>query len=989
MVAPREELIQTLNTNHLRFTAEEYTWRMNREILPLLSLQRAAFNRELRERTHDRVTVGPKGSGADFECQEGGINADATIQAALNAAAAVTSHNRATVVLPGFYSFDNPVDVPSGAFFVGSGRGRTIIGKSSRFNSERSYLIGATGGFSTAPMYLSAPTNHGENWIRLEVGSPFNSLPFDDYVLIYSDELWNESTGNSRVRGEMVKLIKYGWPTKGIGGSITAYDGSQLVTFDSGVAGTFTDAVGRAIELSGAANDNYNGVYTITTVGNSGRTCQLYNKKSGLTGTDSNNGAISWDGHGFAIYSMLRDQYGIGNGADARVQIVDWQQDITVAGFEFFQEDPPGTRQGDPAMVGFHWCKNIRVHDIHVRNNDGPGVIIQGCVNVEVDRCDIRDLHDYSTQQQYGYGFLIGGASENVSGTTISVDRSRHGVDSGLWRVPGFDYSGNRTPGGVGIPRGVNITHCTASHSTDAAFSTHAEAENWTFVGCVASNNDNFGYFMRGKGSRILACTAEWCSGGIALGHAASSTPSFIGAGSSVIACNIRHIKNIQSAAADLEGTGTGGGQGFGMGISLSRADHMTVKSNVVEFCDRAGIRLRKRSYHCSLTDNDIWDCNLNNNGGPTGAGIVLDDPLGGTISITGYSGTTVTAVLSDRLFEADLGSRIEVTNCSTGGNNGIFEILTISSNGRTITYDNPLGAATDSGDFEQEGSSYNLIEGNRVGNRPFVPGVAFPLTGERDVEGHIKYGIRVGGKLGGLSPQWDNIVVNNLLLNCETAPILDRGTRTYKSNNRNAEGIDIKVTAGPPTDADFMDTPPDNTIAIDSTGRDLYARLGGSWTTVSNLVKQSEEHIIPFPHWQECVPAAGTTGSYQNCDASSGTQRFPNLYFDLSKYPADLVTGKTRNIYLDIVTTVSATAPGMTMDFRLWNADDSESVNGTTVTIPSGPTRSFLGPLSSGAFTSGWIKPAERRYVIQTKRNGGTAEQGIVLYVAFVVRYE
>lgn len=43
-------------------------------------------------------------------------------------------------------------------------------------------------------------------------------------------------------------------------------------------------------------------------------------------------------------------------------------------------------------------------------------------------------------------------------------------------------------------------------------------------------------------------------------------------------------------------------------------------------------------------------------------------------------------------------------------------------------------------------------------------------------------------------------------------------------------DGVTTKVTAGPPVDGDFAQTPVDGTMVLDSTNERLYVRVGGAW---------------------------------------------------------------------------------------------------------------------------------------------------------------
>lgn len=50
-------------------------------------------------------------------------------------------------------------------------------------------------------------------------------------------------------------------------------------------------------------------------------------------------------------------------------------------------------------------------------------------------------------------------------------------------------------------------------------------------------------------------------------------------------------------------------------------------------------------------------------------------------------------------------------------------------------------------------------------------------------------------------------------------------------------DGITTKIKAGIPADTDFATTPPDGTMAVDTTNSKLYVRIGGVWKATAALV--------------------------------------------------------------------------------------------------------------------------------------------------------
>ncbi len=772
-------------------------------------------------------TVGPANSLADYITD--GINDEVQIN---NAVAEVSSSNAQGVVklLPGTYTIENPIDLASGITLEGTGAGKTKVVVGLTFANTWNHSIGAIGSSTGPAVLLTANAVQGQTSIAVAQSSEFNNISFDDFVFLTSDAYWDDTINSGRKRGEFIKVVNKGVNRNGSGASITAYDATNKIITISTVSGFLSADVGSTITISGAATTNQNGTFPILSVNGPGTVITIFNRNSGLSGTDANNGSINWSGPSLTLYGVgARDQYLTSD--NASIYRVNFVEDVEIKDIEMYQAAVDGYRDGAPPFIGLRLSRNCHLHNLKLHNNDGPGIVLESSLKTDISDCRIYNLWDFSAlNSQYGYGILIGNASEEINITNCSLSRVRHGIDTGQWKGLSSGNTAN-----AGIVRGVGVSNVTVAHATDAAFSTHTESEGISFKGCTASNCDNFGFFMRGKSVRIIGCTVEWCSGGISIGESSASIPSFIGDGSIVMGNSIRHIKNIIAGAASSRSTGSGGGTGGGNGIQLSRTDHVTIKNNSIEMCDRAGVSIRKRVYRCVIEGNTILDCNLNNSGASTGSAIVIDTPKTGTGSIA-VSGITVTLTLSGNIQSAsDVGALIKITTDGTtsAGNLGTFPILSVNTNGTQVTYTNASAVNGETCDWEEEAASYNLITKNLAANRPFIAGD--PASSyERDITGNSQYLWRNSSTFAA-----HNMVINNVGINMTQTVAhgltTDSSPTSIISGNTNNEANVMTISGSAITDGSFSSAPPIGSLAVDTVDNKLYFKVAAAtWKSVT-----------------------------------------------------------------------------------------------------------------------------------------------------------
>lgn len=790
------------------------------------------------------VTVGPVGSSADYTMT--GTDDHIVINQAIEA---VSAANLQSVVwlLPGQYTIAGPVNMRSGVTIRGSGIGQTKIQISSEMPTVSAspaayYCIGARGAAAGAAVNVAVDVTFGTTTIVIDTGSDMSLFKVGELAFLVSDDVWEiSSPNNGRKRGELVKMLKFGVDQNGATGTFTAYDSTNKYVSITCPGATFTDAdEDKTITISGAATANLNGTFRIITVTDATHII-VYDNGSGLTNaivtTDANNGAIAWKGPSISVVGMgARDKYLVAS--TAKVYPMAMVENVGVSDLEIYQLAADGSRSNAPPAIGFRRCLNVNIDNVYVHNNDAPAFVLDTVFSAMVSGFRIATLRDFSASNQFGYGVLVMNASEGCVIGPGHVSQCRHGVDTGRYGSLGD------TLANYGIPRGNTAQNVVVTHATDAAFSTHTESDGFAFIGCVAQNCDNFGFYMRGKNSLLHGCAVNWCAGGYEIGasssvdYSASSPnpaykgPNKVGVGTRIIGCSATHIHNIASAANDISGTGSASSGGGGVPIDLVRADHCVIQGCTFDQCSR-GIRIRKGSKWNIFKDNLLLDLNLDASSASTGAAISLDSSAYGVGQVLSVVGTTVTfqtTVLTSgsRQTNADIGGTITVSG-SGALNNGIFVITDVPSS-NTVTYTNAAGTVEAALGWEDYQSDYNYFLHNFAMNRTGA-------ANDRDLPGAAKYFFRSGNTGNSGHTSTGNVFKGNTAINMVTAYKLDNSLLNYwQGDNAETEAITIPVNAGVPTDALFSGTAGAGVLAYDDTNDNLYVRKAGGFTKKVNL---------------------------------------------------------------------------------------------------------------------------------------------------------
>lgn len=398
------------------------------------------------------------------------------------------------------------------------------------------------------------------------------------------------------------------------------------------------------------------------------------------------------------LLGCTRDDY---NTADnASLYRMSFVTNVAIRDIEFSQTGALNTFTGSMIpLVAFEYVRRGEMTGCYLHDYDGPASVVYQSLDVKICGNTISRITDNTASNRYGYGCLIGGASERVVVGGNTVGYCRHAFDAG----PPKRSSGTATANN-GIPRAIDVSNNTVTKTSDASISTHSEADGWAVEGNHVSHTSSTAIFMRGRGCKVTNNVVEWANIGIAIGDPTFNTSGGSGSGCHVTGNTVRYIK----------------GGSTNCGIVTNLTDKVLIHGNTISECGRAGIYVRTQSVYCTYSHNTIVDCNLDNSVGNVSDGIVLEAGKTGTLATIAFAGTTCTLTKTGAGWSDVLVSRtITISGSGTSANNGTFTILTVPDT-QTLTYTNASGANSAADvSYAIENSTDNLFANNVVRNTP------------------------------------------------------------------------------------------------------------------------------------------------------------------------------------------------------------------------------------------------------------------------------
>lgn len=545
----------------------------------------------------------------------------------------------------------------------------------------------------------------------------------------------------------------------------------------------------------------------------------------------------------FDIYGMTRQDYYTTD--TARLYRVNFVKNISIQNIGISQQSATETNANAGNCILLFCVDNAAIKNCQLHDWDGAGVGLYNTININILQNNIYNLTDKPSSSFYGYGVVVGGASEQITISNNIFSRLRHSLTTGYPRI----QSGTLV--GYGISRNVVFANNTVSHATNSAIDTHAQSDGITISNNTVSSCDTWGIFTRGRGTHVMNNSIEWSGGGICVGIA-PTTSGGSGAGTMVIGNTIRHIKSLTS------NTFNGAITGSGEGIRIVQTDHAIAVNNAIEYCDKYGIFLGVAAKNNIIKNNTILNANTSNSSN-IGAITFVNSVNSSAASITSKAGSTMTLTYGGTGINSNYfaGQTVVISGASDPNNNGSFIITNVVSTS-SIEYTNAAGSAPDANNgtitFGIEGATDNHISDNTAIN---TSGSRYDI----DSVGYAKYFLYDAGDYNNR-----NLIKDNTAIAMVSGLFNTSSSTLYKSNNSNTDGTVSKTVAGTPSDSDFISTPQVGTFAFDSTNNRNYVRSSSGWIEMGiNPAKIYPDFVWDSSASTPTIQQAQTSGAGTN----------------------------------------------------------------------------------------------------------------------------
>jgi len=176
-----------------------------------------------------------------------------------------------------------------------------------------------------------------------------------------------------------------------------------------------------------------------------------------------------------------------------------------------FQGAPGAADLGYTAnLVRIRGGRNSKIEQCRFWNNGSRMVILNGCYQTSIVRCDFENARNDGTNNQLGYGIecrsAYGAKIHQINGRNL-----RH-----LFDVAGdLTGKGNPNPIFYGASMFIVVSDSTGEGCSNSPFSTHSTAYDVTFLNCTSINtyrgfsSGGPGFSLRGRKIRAIQCGSD------------------------------------------------------------------------------------------------------------------------------------------------------------------------------------------------------------------------------------------------------------------------------------------------------------------------------------------------------------------------------------------------------------------------------------------------------------------------------------------------
>jgi hypothetical protein len=415
-----------------------------------------------------------------------------------------------------------------------------------------------------------------------------------------------------------------------------------------------------------------------------------------------------------------------------------------------------------------------------------PGLYFFACRGVRVENVYLENLDSSGIVFARVYDGRIDGCTVQDLADEVSEEGARLGYGVVLGNAESVVIDGCRfyrcrhgvttsgTSGHVGYTRNVLVAGCLASETTNTGFDTHPWTSDVSFIGCRAERTLGPGYNIRSERTRLLQCESLLAKGG---GIAVQLKQA--------IDVEIANCRVIKPSAHGIYFSGN---------ITDGYPARVTIRENYIEQPYMLGILVRVPVVGLRIIHNVFSSPET---GSPTRRAIHLDSA----------------AAVDGAWFISNVAYNANVV-VSTGGATQVNLVLT----------GNRLLAAIGADPAAVKGSALtvasNVVVDNLWTNEP---------TLTTRTAGDVVDRLQVDNT--GVVHWSDGTTAADTNLYRNSADVLKTDDALVV-----ADALIIKTKAGAITDGDFLHTPPNGAIAIDTKNSKIYVRIGGVWKATTAL---------------------------------------------------------------------------------------------------------------------------------------------------------
>lgn len=275
------------------------------------------------------------------------------------------------------------------------------------------------------------------------------------------------------------------------------------------------------------------------------------------------------------------------------------------------------------SMFIAQYVDRLVCRDVDVSQAGCPGLRIDGCRDVLIERYTCRDMTDDAANGHVGYGVFLSGPCENVVISGGAAERIRHAVTTGA--------------SAYGMPHQVLVTGMVVSEATNTGLDTHAAGDGILFADCIVTGCSN-GINIRSRNTHIKGGLID-----LATNHGVNYNETL--------------CKNVSVRGVTIRRTLTG------MGIYAPfPVDGLTIIDNHLASIGYHGIWIDSGSARVKVLRNTLVDFGTSASGR---VGILSNATNGGTAATTGWD------VGANLIGQETITTAASAINLSAGGLTG------------------------------------------------------------------------------------------------------------------------------------------------------------------------------------------------------------------------------------------------------------------------------------------------------------------------------